>query len=885
MSRILLLFVVISSSLASFSYDTHQEKLDLIIYEDFQEESLDQVFRKMHRKYNIYFSYNREEVRPYKVSAVIGGLSLSETMFQLLNGTPFSFETLEDRFVIITKKKVKVKEIQEVCGWIVDANSAVHLPYANIRVEGTPFGAVCDQNGKFRLRGNFASTKVLRISYLGYKHKTLSYGDLLQAPCSPIKLEREDAEIEGIVISEYLTDGISQGGHSIDLEPNKINAIPGLTDADIFTLAQNIPGIQSSTETAADFQIRGGSSDQTMVMLDGIPLYQTGHFFNMISAFNPQGIQEAKIYRTGYDASQAGRVSGLIQLEQGKLVPQENNRGVSLNLTHAGFFLNQANKKKTLGYRISGRYSYTNLIRSSNFSRLENRIFQNTFIGERIVLEREGDDDYSFNNRFNFSDLSHKIIWQPNDKHQFSISNSYSNNRLLYQTVELFENFGISDSMFQNNVGIGFNWAYQKSETYSIHTSGSLSYYSSGYRTRRGRAEPEQEFNRHFQTNNIKDSRIKHYHQWDLKNRNQFKLGAEVVKFGANYYIEDFDLGEELFVEEYGDSAYLSTLFAYFHVGTFKKWSIDPSFRVAYFDFVGEPFFDPRISIDYFATDHLTLKFHAGIYHQYMTQLVQWDFEEDYISLPIWVIANNDDISILSSHQEVLGFQYTKKGWLIDVELYHKYTDGLTSFPFNLNVNDPELDYIQGESSSYGLDVLVKKRWKNSRAWISYSLSQNQFFFDEAFEESFPSPFDQRHVLSLTGLFDYKAFHFAASYTYKTGRPFTELEGEVQEEIYAEGDTFYLATPVLSTPFSGRLPRYHRFDLSVFYKVPFKEDAKKEASVGLSILNVFNRENALTVRYIDEWSEEPLRDDEFNVNRLDKILLRAIPNLSIKFSW
>ncbi len=106
--------------------------------------------------------------------------------------------------------------------------------------------------------------------------------------------------LEEVLISDYITQGISkkQNG-AIEVAPKKLGILPGLIEPDVLLSLQLLPGIQSSSETASGLQIRGSSPDQNLVLFDGIKMYQSGHFFGLISSFNPYVTKKISLYRNG----------------------------------------------------------------------------------------------------------------------------------------------------------------------------------------------------------------------------------------------------------------------------------------------------------------------------------------------------------------------------------------------------------------------------------------------------------------------------------------------------------------------------------------------------------------------------------------------------------
>lgn len=866
-----------------FSKGNLQHTIDLIISVEFHEDPLEQVFKKMHRKYHIFFSYTKEVVAPYKVSAVIDKAPLKEALDEILRETELTYEILQGKFVLIKKKAPSPQKVPYICGWILDKKSGDHLPYATLRLLGTPYGTVCKKDGSFYLSGNYDKDSLVEISYLGFQKKRIPFGELLQRPCEPIELNREATTIEAITISEYLTDGISQRGQAIRLQPGKIRTLPGLTETDLFQLTQYIPGISSSEGSASGIEIRGGNSDQTLITLDGIPLFKLGHFFDMISALNPAGITEAQVYRSGYDATESGRVSGLIQLSQGADIPEKAERSLSLNLTHAGFgYKTPLNKGKTALF-LSGRSSIVDHINSPTFSRLENRVFQQTRIGAQIEEAREDNENFAFENTFRFSDWNGKLIHKIGKRHQLSFVHHFSRNDITYWSEWPEEDFGAWDSVFQRNLGLGFHWDYDNGRL-KVHTGLTISGYRSSYEFDFYDPNSELSFDAIDQENDLADLRFTHEYTWKSNERNEWKLGTQTAIQQSWYRVQydNLDLDEPE-VESFTQPSIFASVYGY-HRHYRPRWWLESSFRATIHTLSEDLYFDPRVSFDYQLTSDLHFKAHAGIYHQFVQQLIQWDFTYFWINQPIWVIANGNEVPAITSLQATAGFKYDKKGWLIDVEAYRKINYDLTSRNTSFLEADQQF-FVYGNAFTTGLDLLVKKRWRKVRTWASYTLSSTNYEFEEFNPERFPAPLDQRHNLALTSILDLDAWHFALAWNFRSGKPFTEVVGQTDSLLQDGDEPFWMVTPIFDEPFSSRLRDYHRVDLSVFYELISKRHSNRKLSFGLSILNILNRENQLSRQYFREYFDldEPVEDR--SINQVDKVMLGRVPNFSIKLVW
>ncbi|MEL7065419.1 MAG: TonB-dependent receptor, partial [Bacteroidota bacterium] len=352
-------------------------------------------------------------IEGYTVTLSLQSSPLPEALEQTLENLPLRGEIREEKFILITAKA----STPYLCGWLIDEDTGGPISFAALRTSDGRRGTLSKEDGSFYLKGPFGSARELIITHIAYQEYRLRLSPY-PTPCRTLSLRPKAREMKAITISEYLTDGIHHDHRSIDLQPKRIGALPGLTEPDIFRMVQVLPGINNPDGTATGLNIRGGTPDQTLVQYNDIPLYQTGHFFDMIPSINPYAVDGAQVFRGGFDASQAGRVSGLVNITQGDSIPMQGRRGVNMNFTHMGLDIQQPLVKKKLAIYLSGRRSLTDVFPSIAFNRLEERIVQGTRIGD----QQDDDGLLKESNIYSFQDASAKLIYRPSKQHYVAAS-------------------------------------------------------------------------------------------------------------------------------------------------------------------------------------------------------------------------------------------------------------------------------------------------------------------------------------------------------------------------------------------------------------------------------------------------------------------------------
>ncbi|MEO1654337.1 MAG: TonB-dependent receptor, partial [Bacteroidota bacterium] len=305
-------------------------------------------------------------------------------------------------------------------------------------------------------------------------------------------------------------------------------------------------------------------------------------------------------------------------------------------------------------------------------------------------------------------------------------------------------------------------------------------------------------------------------------------------------------------------------------------------------------FYEPIISLNYLPHPSWQLKLNYGIYRQFLRTLRDIDLNPSNAQGTIWVLGTEGAIPPVRNRQTTLGLVYNQKGWLLDLELYYKRIDGLISSNYSRGGDNQRLDFTPGEGNIWGLDILLKKRWKWYRNWLSYSFAQADNTFPGLQVElgltssTFPSFLDIRHQFQWIQTVELGAFEFSLAWTFRSSLPITEPIGtrEITEFVEDEnGDP----TNVIAEQFfalewgeinARRLPNYHRLDFSIWYRFPNNPEAAWQGKLGLAWLNIYNRQNIQNrAFYVD--------DPEGNVviQSEEQLFIRSTPNISLEFRF
>ena len=222
--------------------------------------------------------------------------------------------------------------------------------------------------------------------------------------------------LDEVLITKFLTEGISiktDGTSEINLD--EFGILPGLIEPDVLQTIQALPGITSVDERVSNLNIRGGTNDQNLIMWDGIKMYQSGHFFGLISAFNPSLINAVSISKNGTSAQFGDGVSGIINMHSSDSIHDKVQGGFGSNLIAADGYIKVPITKK-IGVQVSARRSLTDVFNTPTYNQYFDRIFQDS------DLTQQNSNRITQDERFYFYDVSSKVILKPTTKDQITIS-------------------------------------------------------------------------------------------------------------------------------------------------------------------------------------------------------------------------------------------------------------------------------------------------------------------------------------------------------------------------------------------------------------------------------------------------------------------------------
>lgn len=744
-------------------------------------------------------------------------------------------------------------------GTIRDAQTGEALIGATISVEGqATIGTVSNDYGFYSLSVPSQAKKIL-VRYVGYI-ESLSVIDSTRNQTLNVTLKGTEANLKEVEITAQKKDENVRGAQMsvMSLEMKEINKLPVIFgERDILKSIQLLPGVQPAGEGNSGYYVRGGSSDQNLILLDEAPVYNAAHMLGFFSTFNSDAIKDVQLYKGNMPSEYGGRIASVLDVK----MKEGNNRnfGISggIGLITSRLAVEGPIVKNKGSFFISGRTTYADL-----FLKLSNQ--------ENLK-----------NSTLNFFDINAKANYRINDKNRIFISGYFGqdnfslggnfgikygnstatarwnwviNQKIFSNTSFIFNDFKYSVSL--NNVGLDVN-----SSIRDFSLKEDIDYYINS-------------------NNKLKFGLLSTFHtivpgevtSTDSALVNTFKLSKNYGWENGVYVQHEVTLWEKLNIN-YGIR--LSTFSV---TGPSKQYSFNDDGTTDTLQLnagqFGKTYFnpEPRFSTSYNFYKNMSLK----LAYSRNTQSIQ-QLTNTTTSNPTdrWVLSSNN-IKPQISDQVSAGYfvNFYKDMFEVSLEGYYKWIQNQIDYRDGslLRANETvERELIYGLGRAYGLEVFFKKRSGKFTGWISYTLSASERKFNEVNGGLwFHSKFDRTHDLSVVLLYDITPrINISAVFTYYTGNATTFPSGKY--EIGGSVISYY------GPRNEDRMPNYHRLDLSANFIL--KKRKNYEHDLNISCYNVYGQKNAYSIDF-------SVKDAAKNITVAKKTyLFRWVPSITYNFKF
>ncbi|WP_445955087.1 TonB-dependent receptor [Yeosuana sp.] len=818
--------------------------LNLIAQEkNLKEQSLVKIILKLQKQHNIQFNYAEDLIKDISLKPPLKDLSLIDALKYLDTTTGLTFSIMGENFVL-----VKPKEGLAICGYLYDQNTM--LPLSKATVYSLKNFTTSDESGFFQIAIT-SKFEQITIRHLGYKTINKLYNQFTKNDCGTIYLHPNFQSLSEVIISNYITSGINKiNNGSFEINFSKFDILPGLIDNDVLQSVQAFPGIMSINETVSNINIRGGAHDQNLILWDNIKMYQSGHFFGLISMFNPQITQKVSLRKNGSDVTYTDGVSGTIDMQTNRNINTKFKGNIGVNLTDINGFADIPIGRKS-SIQVAGRKSISGFLETPTYSEFFDRISQNTEVQTNVNNISNSDEKFDFYDtslrwiykisdadelRFNFINVSDELIFNEN-----GIINSIEESR----ESRLIQN-SMAGALYYNRV-----WNDKLQTTFEA--------YETDYKLKAANANLI-DSQRFLQENVVSETSIKLKADYRLNDRLHLLGGYHFVETKVTN-LDDVD--NPIFRLLVSEVVRTHAVFSQIGYKSFdRNTHLNLGIRLNYLDKFKKQIVEPRLSFSQRFLENFTFEILGELKHQITSQVI--NFQNDFLGVEKrrWQLSNNDDIPVITSEQISASINFSNNGWLVSADGYYKNVNGITTQSQGFQ-NQFEFIKTSGSYGVIGLDLLLRKSIDKFNSWLSYSYMNNDYTFKDLEAYSFPSNYDVSHTITIGTAYTTKNFKVSAGLNWRTGKPTTQpIKGN---EIVDNEVNFGSTNNV-------RLQDYLRVDVSALYN--FKLSPKVKANIGLSVWNILNKKNEINNFY---------RIKESVVNETKQHSLGITPNAVFRF--
>ena len=746
---------------------------------------------------------------------------------------------------------------QTLSGYLKDSLTNEFLIGATIKIVNTQIGVSSNAYGFYSLQTERGKV-TLQVNYIGYEQKLITVDLTANLTLDILLSEKRQTLNEAIVSSKKANQRIVSTEMSTDkISAKDIKQIPMvLGEADVIKSIQLLPGVSAPNEGSGGFNVRGGSADQNLILLDEAIVYNPSHLFGFFSVFNADALKDATIYKGGIPSKYGGRLSSVldIRMREGSNKKFAATGGIGL-LSSRLTLETPIGKVRENGANgsmlISARRSYADiflpLIPDTGINRNKLYFYDVNFRSnyrlsskDRVYLSGYfGRDRIDIPNGFgnSWGNITGTLRW-----------NHLINSKLFMNVSAIYSNYDYEITFYPGN---SFKW---NSALSNLNFKLDLDYYANDkhyikfgvgsiyYTFNPGNISPVGSTSSVVASSNPLKYAVENYlylqDDYKVTNKLSMMYGIRVSNFAqlANEAVPNYVDGKPLVFNPAINNYEKGTIASFDNK---SKNSLQNSS-------IG---FEPRLSINYQLNESSSVKFGYNRMYQYIHLL---STATSPTPLDIYT-PSSSFIKPQIADQIAAGFfkNFNDNKYEFSVETYYKWMQNQFDFidgASPLLNNSPETILLNGSARSYGIELMVKKSEGRFTGWISYTLSKAERKTPGINGgrginngQYYATNYDKPHNLAVTTNYQLnKRWSISANFIFQSGRPITYPESKY---------TFSgLSIPEYSERNAQRLPLYHRLDVAATLKG--KETKKKlKGQWVFGIYNIYNRQNAANITF------------------------------------
>ena len=772
----------------------------------------------------------------------------------------------------------------KVSGYVKDSMSAEPLIGAYIRCPGNNYITTTNNFGYFSTKIKQGTTDSLIISYTGYRAETVRLN--IKSDTTIVIWLQAGVTLEEVSVVANISQIAAREQMSLlRLQISDFKVLPSFIERDAIKSLQLLPGIASGSEGQSGLNVRGGSPDQNLFLLDGVTLYHVNHLGNYLSVFETEALKDIKLFKGAFPARYGNRLSSVVDIRVKEGNKYSTHGNVSLGLLSASILLEGPLKKEKSSFLFSFR-----------------RFWPDIFMVPLSSIALDG-GSVGYNFYDNITKINYEIT--PKDKIFFS----FYFGRDAYSTI-FREKKSSSETDAKNKI----KWGNVLFSSKWTHVFGPAMFgeFNLGYTNYQNRKIFTYDFkdagNDIFEM--YKSEYFSGIDDYTLSSAFEYSpLKLLKFKFGGGGIFHNFNPGKFTSKSNNGGVINNEDMIDYPRVNAFESFlyvenEIDPvhflnlNLGLRWSGYNTEmkfyQSFEPRVSAIVEVGNLFAISASYSKMQQYIHLLTNSGLG---LTSDLWM-PSTTGIPPEKSDQVALGI--TKSigdvGIIITVEGYIKKMRDLVTFKegaafFSGTAFWEDKIEKKGIGDSRGIEILLQKATGNTTGWISYSLSSSNRQFENINRGlKYPYNFDRRHDLSIVLKRRLNEnIDISTTWIYGSGLPITLATGKFKAltskkyhnntgSIYSYDFDAYL--------YEGknefRMRDYHRMDVGINF---YKEKRRGTRTWSLNIYNVYNRQNPLYY-YIDYPENNSTPDGETpQMKVLQKSLFPIMPTINYSFKF
>lgn len=819
------------------------------------------------QKYKMPFSYSSDVVDiKQRITINTYKKNLENVLIEFSAQVKVEYKIINNQIILSQSKKSKSNSSANyfIHGYVRDLNTHEVLPDILIYCATNNHAVYTNKYGYYYIEvPQDADLIEMQARIIGYKLNKKTFANT-ESRILNWDLETS-IELDAILISDKRIEdkAFHKSLISDNIDKDVRDRSPRLLgEKDALASTRYYAGVNRETDISSGYNIRGGRTDQNLIILDDAPLYHSFHLFGLYSIFNEDALKQMDVIKSGFPARYGGRLSSVVEMITKDGDMQNFHTEIGTGIIASKLSLEGPIVKDKLAFFVSGRTSHINKL-------------------IEIVGTEPG-------MKYQFYDVNTKLQWKINEKHKLYAS--------FYKGDDDFK--GTEDStstVTTNELGWGnesatLRWNYMFHPKWFANTTFLYSKYN--FKTDNSDSTLIIIFN-----SGIKDYSLKYDLDYFHNKNHHFKMGGQI---SFHEFIPSQTIALAKSAIEETDTHYKNEEFAIYiedEISLNEKLSMNIGIRESGYKYKNKIDFnlEPRFLATYLLNNKYAVKASFGRMFQYSHYLNSISG----IGLPtdLW-LPSTDELLPESSDQYTLGIYFNNKKHLkFNAEVFYKFQKDILAYSYNSSllssIFDPtaseNLTWAQktmnGSAKIYGLELQADIKITRLRILTSYTLSYNKNYFEELdYDDWFWAGNDRRHNFSILNSFTIsKNFNIVANWIFTSGTPFTLPEGSYTIDIKDPGflgpGGSFGGSQIFAYDYKGinnyRMSNYHRLDVNINYMKSFK---KSGFETNIGAMNVYNRRNALyyAITY----------DEKTNGNTLKKVaFLGIMPSITLNFKF